>query len=403
MALDSRWANRAAVGILDTSTATWSSFDVVDVSEPFNRRGFRGLTAVDDHTYYAVNSGALYRLRIDPDAPGRAVTVESVIRRPEWELGQRAAVDLHHVHFDRRRNALLLAVSAMDAIDEVSLDGELRSRTHLWDAAPWIADLARHRRTVPGVHDLVHVNHIATDEAWTYLTLCDLNGTKDGCIMRLETGEVVVDGLRLPHDGLLLDGDLYVTNADTRDVRVWRDATAMELHGRPADVTLPIEIRHDAFRGSGQWVRGIALTERYLVVGVTQFHSATPERPQIPPRLVFYERSDLTFAGEIFLPAVDGFPAPCIYTLHVLDDTDVEVPRTVWDLGRSAPPDPISVDASAIPVDQPTDLVLLLDEERRRTCQLAADLAVARAELDQLRSLVDGGAVVDPGQTFSET
>jgi hypothetical protein len=158
-----------------------------------------------------------------------------------------------------------------------------------------------------------------------------------------------------------------------------------------------------AFRGSGQWVRGIALTARYLVVGVTQFHSATPERPQIPPRLVFYERPGLSFAGEIFLPAVDGFPAPCIYTLHVLDDNGVEVPRPVWDLARSTPPDAFSVDASAIPTDQPTDLVLLLDEERRRTSQLTADLAVARGELAQLRSLVVDGAVAEPGETFSET
>jgi hypothetical protein len=122
-----------------------------------------------------------------------------------------------------------------------------------------------------------------------------------------------------------------------------------------------------------------------------------------PRHRVDRERPGLSFAGEIFLPAVDGFPAPCIYTLHVLDDNGVEVPRPVWDLARSTPPDAFSVDASAIPTDQPTDLVLLLDEERRRTSQLAADLAVARGELAQLRSLVVDGAVAEPGETFSET
>ena len=347
MALDSRWVNHAAIGILDTSTASWSSFDVVDIAEPFNRRGFRGLTAVDDHTYYTVNSGALYRLRLDPDAAGRTVTVESVIRRSEWEIGQRAAADLHHVHYDRRRNVLLIAVSAMDAIDEVALDGELRSRTYLWDAAPWIAEVARSRSDAHDVYDLVHVNHVTTNGG-TYVTLCNVNGTKDGCIMCLENGEIVVDGLRLPHDGVVVDGDLYVTNADTRDVRVWRGAAAMELRGRRADVTLPIRIRHDAFRGSGQWVRGLAVTDRYLVVGVTQFNRHAPGRPQIPPRLVFYDRPDLTFAGEIFLPVADGFPSPCIYTVHVLDERDVEVPQDVWALGRTSPPDPFVVDSSEV-------------------------------------------------------
>ena len=68
LALDSRPCNRAALGILDLHTASWERFDVLPISEPFLRRGFRGATLVEDRLY-VLNSAALYIYRVHRLSP----------------------------------------------------------------------------------------------------------------------------------------------------------------------------------------------------------------------------------------------------------------------------------------------------------------------------------------------
>src|SRR5688572_15341041 len=98
LALDSRPANAAAVGLLDPHVGRWDRFQIVDIEEPFKRRGYRGAAVVGDQLY-VVNSAALYQLALDTsDRGGPLVRPVRSLARPEWALGQRSAADLHHVH-----------------------------------------------------------------------------------------------------------------------------------------------------------------------------------------------------------------------------------------------------------------------------------------------------------------
>ena len=387
-ALDSRWANKAAVGLLDPHSGSWSSFEIVDLPEQFNRRGFRGMSVVDNQTIYVVNSAALYRLRLNvSDETKPLATVEQSIRRPEWEVGQRAGADLHHVLYVPARDVLLVANSAMDSVDEVSPEGKLLRRRYLWDLSSEIAELARERNPDASVHDLTHLNHITTHGDYTYLTAGNLNGTRVGCMIRLETGEIVLDGLHFPHDGVVLDGDLYVSNSGTSTVHVWRDVGNMDLRGRPPDEIVPIQIQQDAWSKSFQWVRGVARSHEHLVVGVTQWRISESESPQIPPRLVFFKSDGLTFEGEIFLPQVEGFPSPCIYSIHAIDDDrDEQIPAAIWERALLAPPPTEVIDHAQIPADQPGDLALLLNNARQRAQRLSDQLDAHRAQTSAERA-----------------
>lgn len=381
MALDSRWKNRAAIGEFDPSVGSWSSFQRIDIPEPFNRRGFRGMTMVDDETVFAVNSAALYRLRRDTAAEGHAWAIEQTIRRPEWEVGQRAAADLHHVHYVRSRDVLLVANTHMDSLDEVTPAGELVERRYLWDLSSPIAQLALERRQELSIHDLAHLNHVVTHRDCTYLTLGNLNGTRLGCIMCAETGEIVLDDLHFPHDGMVVDDDLYVTSSDTSELLIWNAVGDMEIKGRTPDAALSIPIRQETWRESFQWVRGIAVTPDYIVVGVTQWRGSLPGRPQIPPRLVFFHRAQLEYAGEIFLPQLEDFPSPCIYSIHVLsDEPSNAIPAEVWDRAIKSPPPTESIKTPET-TDEPQDLSLLLNHERRTTTQLKNELSGVGKEL----------------------
>ncbi|NIN48498.1 MAG: hypothetical protein GTN62_00035 [Gemmatimonadales bacterium] len=79
-----------------------------------------------------------------------------------------------------------------------------------------------------------------------------------------------------------------------------------------------MQVCDDRWLGSFQWVRGIAVSERHIIAGVTQWRKDAPQRPQMPPRLVFYDRATKRFEGDLFLPPVEGFPMACIFTIHVI-------------------------------------------------------------------------------------
>lgn len=317
-ALDSRPSNQAALGVLDPHTAAWEQFETMKITEPFLRRGFRGATLVDDRLY-VLSSAALYIYRWNFGAAGNSlVELEKTVRRPEWEVGARAAADLHHVHYSPQRKRLFIANSFMDAVDEISLDGEFIAHHYLWDLSPAIAEVAKERN--PAATDLVHVNHISEQGGRIYLTLGNWNGTRTGKIVCFDTGEIVLEDLEFPHDGFVHDGDLYISATGASQVLIYENAADMNLLGRRPDHVLPVEIRQDQWRNSFQWVRGIHVTDRHIVCGVTQWRNETIDQPQIPPRLVFFDRTTKKFQGELFFPSVEGFPSPSIFSLIPLPD-----------------------------------------------------------------------------------
>ena len=141
----------------------WERFQIIDVAEPFIRRGFRGMT-VRGKQIYVVNSAALYYFELNLDQVTEPVVHwRKTVRRPEWELGERAAADLHHVLYSAEQNVLFVANSFMDSVDKLSLNGELLKRHYFWDISAEITDLALRR--VPGVPDLVHVTLFVSIEA----------------------------------------------------------------------------------------------------------------------------------------------------------------------------------------------------------------------------------------------
>ena len=319
LALDSRASNQAGLGLLDPHRGHWSRFQIADTQEPFRRRGFRGSALLGDQLF-VVSSAALYQYRVNLHDEGQPLAaLVKTVRRPEWELGERAAADLHHVFFCRERGSLLIANSFMDCIDEVSLEGELRARHYLWDLSRSVGEIAFAR--VPGAADLTHVNHICAHGGDVYLTLGNCNGTRRGKVIRLGDGAVVVDGLEFPHDGVVSGDHFYLSQSGTSEISIYPLTNDSRFVAQESREDLPVQVRSDLWSGSFQWVRGIAVTEEHIICGVTQWRNETPFRPQIPPRLVFFGRESRQFEGELFLPPGDGFPVPSIFTIHVLPDS----------------------------------------------------------------------------------
>ena len=325
LALDAIRANKAGIGVLDLKAGRWEHFQEITIDEPFRRRGFRGAHLHGDDLY-AVNSAALYRIRMQR-GPTWDFTVADVHRRPEWELGERAAADLHDVWVSDARGRIIVANSFMDSIDEMTMDGWLAERRYLWDICPEIAELARSRD--PDAADLAHVNHVAEHDGELLVTLGNRNGTRTGAVLNADTGELLLTDLPFPHDGVFAPGGFYTSFSDTGEIAVYDAATPAELVGA-SPVRLPVEIRQPFWADSFQWVRGIAVTEHHLICGVTQWRKESAGRRQIPPRIVVYSRPDLAYVGELFLPEIDGFPVPAIFSVIVLDGEQDRLDGRAW-------------------------------------------------------------------------
>ncbi len=342
LALDSRPSNQAAVGLLDVQRGCWDKLWVVPIAEPFKRRGFRG-AHLDGDTMWVVNSAALYRLHIDID---RGVDIVSVHQRPEWALGQRAAADLHDVYWSASRERLFIANSFMDAVDELSEGGVLLKRHYLWDISPEIAELARSRRD--SVADLVHINHIEERAGELLLTLGNCNGTRVGMVISFDDGRTLVRDVPFPHDGAFFGDKYYLSLSGASELAVY-DASAPSELPSAAIKRIPIEIRQPGWRGSFQWVRGVAVTDHHVLCGVTQWRDSGPDQPQIPPRLVILERDSLAFVGDLFLPPIAGFPTPSIFTVRVADGHATRLDPTQW----SPPPAPTPPATEVIATHRP--------------------------------------------------
>jgi len=329
LALDSRPSNQAALGILDPHTASWERFEIPQLEEPFKRRGFRG-AILKEGRLYVLSSAALYIYDADITAGESRFELARTLRRPEWEVGARAAADLHHLVYSSQRGNLLVANSFMDSIDEISLDGDFIQRHYLWDVSPAVAKTALERN--PQATDLVHCNHISEQNGKIYVTCGNWNGTRLGKVICFDSGEIVLEDLPFPHDGFVHEGDFYVSASAASEVLIYENAAEMNLLGRSPDHVLPVTIRQPIWENSFQWVRGIHVTDRHIVCGVTQWRNESRKQPQIPPRLIFFDRATKDFVGELFLPIMDEFPSPSIFTLLALpDERDDQFDINLWE------------------------------------------------------------------------
>lgn len=346
LALDARVTNRGGFLLLDLERGThrWHEHDF---AERFARLGFRGM-ARHGSTIYVLNSAALYRFRLDL-ASDPLVIHEGTLRRPEWERGERAAADLHHVLYSPRHERLFITSSFLDAIDEVTPDLRWCGRRYLWDLSPELAALALERN--PLAADLAHGNHLAEHQGKLYLTLGNLNGTRKGAVLCVDTGELVLDGLDFPHDGVVHEDALYVSNSQTGVLAMYAPLGEYRLRGRAPARAIEVPIRQDAWRAGGHWIRGLAIGRRHLVVGTTQLRADVEgvDADLVPPRLVVFERPALTWAGEVFLPELPGLPNPCIYSIELLDDAG-DVPL---DLARWPAPTPAGAGGTIVELELP--------------------------------------------------
>jgi hypothetical protein len=333
LALDSRLNNSAGFLFLDLKKNQWS-FREIPIEENFKRKGFRGFRKHND-TIYALNSAALYAFKLkNASASGLDLKHEFTVRRPEWELGERAAADLHDLVISEADNCIYIANSYMDCIERVSHSGEWLGRDYLWDISPEIWQMALCRK--PNVPDLVHVNHLELIDGALYSTLGNLNGSRKGALLHVASGQLVIGDLDFPHDGVLEANEIFFTNSHTSElvvISIKRSSNGLLEETGRKNISLPVNPAQ--FADPRQWLRGIAFSSNFIIVGSTQTRGELDElNPDLsPPHLKFLDRRTFEVLGELYLPLINKFANPCIFSLEILEDSDA----TAVDFGSWPP------------------------------------------------------------------
>jgi hypothetical protein len=169
--------------------------------------------------------------------------------------------DVHHV-YPTPQGTLLVMVTGLDIVAEVTLDGELLRHYDVMGEDTWsIFSRDTDYRKIPTTKPhRAHANHIfqLDDEIWVTRF-----HQRDAISLRDPSRKIEI-GIQRPHDGFLFNGSLYFTTVDGHVILA-----------NPKTLKMERVIDLNKFSGQGSdtlgWCRGLLpIDERFLWVGFTR-------------------------------------------------------------------------------------------------------------------------------------
>lgn len=250
--------------------------------------------------------------KIDKTCDEYTFNLQWQLQQPEWLMGRAANADLHTLYFDSARQVLLLANSFMDSLDEISLDGRLIGRQFLWEMSEHVRDLVKERN--PAAPDLCHLNHITKAFGQTFLTLGNLNITGKGAVLHRESGELVLDDLERPHDGVFWKDEFWITETSAYRLRVYSGIHVIgdlkQADYRIIDLSEYVDEKHKF------WCRGLLLTENSVFLGCSQFQDRRNDIPDMPPsNIIEIDKESGALVNRFAIPGSEVLQRPVLFSL----------------------------------------------------------------------------------------
>lgn len=312
--VDSRIEDTQGFIILDTKTGELKGYETIE-SLDYCRKGFRGGCLVGRKLFVCNSYSIKIFIITGSTIEDLSLSLIKQISRPEWLIGRGANADLHMLHYEKISNRLYLANSYMDCIDVLSLDGDLIERRFLWEISDFIRSLVPSRNTK--VADLCHINHIESFAGRILITLGNLNGTGMGAIIDYKTGEIVIDGLHRPHDGVLSQGEYFITETSKKRILVFTGVDISEIeHKTPKiiDLSGQLEIENNNF-----WARGLYLSSKSIFVACSQFQDRNNNSQTLPSHVLVIDRTSFEIKEKFIVPTLGNLKRPVLYSLINLD------------------------------------------------------------------------------------
>jgi hypothetical protein len=317
--LDSRIRNTQGFAVVDLEDG--KSFLLETAEElPYARKGFRGVCLAGGRLCVCTSfSVKFYQVSKGPGG-GYLFQLEQQVHLPEWLIGRGANADLHIPYEDPESGEIWIANSYMDCIDRLSANGEFLGRRFLWEISPTIKELTCQRN--PKAADLCHINFFSRIGNETVATLCNLNGTGQGAILSLNSGELWLKGLARPHDGLWHEGSFFVTETHRNRLLIYHDISCpADLERREPQI---VEIgAPDAWKDDVNqfWLRGLHVTNSWILLGCSQFQDrATGKAAAVPSHIIVLDRHSGRIERRVPVPTCEALANPVIYNFLDMDN-----------------------------------------------------------------------------------
>ncbi len=196
------------------------------------------------------------------------------------------ATDLHDIHFGK--GGLWAVNTKFCCLQTFDMNYSFRPR---WKP-PFITEL------LP--EDRCHLNGMAMVDSQpryvTALSQTDIKGgwrehiTKTGIVMTVPEGEVILDGLAMPHSPRIIDGDLYLLMSATGEV------IKVDVEKRTYESKIKL----------GGFIRGLAYSGDYLFVGQSKVRKSSKTFSKLPVSemadhagIIIVDRRDWKVVGEL--------------------------------------------------------------------------------------------------------
>lgn len=275
------------------------------------RVGFRG-GFIESGKLIVVNSSSLQEVDIT-ESEYSVLNLNKQLCLPDWLHGRAANCDLHTVARDIHNGHLMVANSYMDCIDWVDFDKGLIKRKFLWEYNSEILEMAKNRNVEAA--DLCHINHISRLEDEYFVTLCNLNGSDEGAIMRLSDGKFVLRGLTRPHDGFFSGDRFLLTNTGTKELFVYEGVSGLDDLATLEPKRIDIQKLIPDFEGKF-WLRGLLVENGHIYVGCSQFQDRkTKETARSPSTIVVLDEKTYEKVDTIEIASAGNLKNPVIYSI----------------------------------------------------------------------------------------
>lgn len=314
--VDSRVANTQGFIILNTSTGELTDYETIE-NLNYSRKGFRGGCVVDK-SIFVCNSYSVKQYNVDGcNEKNISFSLVNQIHFPEWLIGRGANADLHMLHYEKSENVLFLANSYMDCIDILTLSGKLVDRKFLWEISSYINKLVSIRN--PKAADLCHINHIENLSGKIIITLGNVNGTGMGCVIDYETGDIIIDNLHRPHDGVYSNNQYFLTETSKKRILIYDDIYNINdlrrASPRSLDLSGDLAIENNNF-----WVRGIYANQENIFIACSQFQDRDNDNKQaLSSHIIISDRESLIIKDRLWVPSVGKLERPVLYSIIKLN------------------------------------------------------------------------------------
>lgn len=303
------------IAIIDLDLGEYDCLYFHELPTSFESIGFRGISCLEDKIY-VVSPTALFIFEFCPNKEGAAFKLYKEVYRPEWRLGKPGIWgNLLDVHCCVHRQRVYVTSGSTDKIYVFSLQGKFIEYFYAWDVVKGlISDYSNPGRPDRGYTWATHVGAGPDQTLW--VTLGDVQGTGQGLIANLESGEILIGGLSCAMDGLVDNNKVFVTDFCSSSAFAYEmhreSNNKIVINSEPLCAYLP-EIHDENMKQSRQRMRGLLAEKGKLIAGVSAWKA--PGIDQIGSRLCIFDQISGDLEKEIILPQVKQYSWLSVYSL----------------------------------------------------------------------------------------